>query len=68
MNQYQAAALQFPTKNGTRTIRSLSSYPVIPAGHPNRSVRRTLARGRVDLLPTPWREFVTNLRLQGLVH
>lgn len=68
MNQHQAEAFQVFTKNGKRTIRELSSYPVIPAGHPNRAVRRTLERGRVDLLPTPWREFITNLRVQGLVH
>lgn len=68
MNHYQASAFQVSTKDGKRTVRELSDYPVIPAGYPNRAVRRTLARGRVDLLPTAWREFVTNLRVQGLVH
>lgn len=58
-NRYQAEAFQTPTKNGQRTHRELSSYPTVPATYPNRAVRRLALRRRTDLMPTPWRIWVT---------
>lgn len=65
-NQHQAEAFAVPTKRGFRTVRRFSQYPAVASTYPNRSVRRTLARGRLDLLPTEWRTHITNLNL-GLI-
>lgn len=63
-NQYQAAAFLVSTaKGGKRTVRKFSHYPTVPAHHPNRAVRRLARKGRVDLMPTAWRTFFTNLNL-----
>lgn len=53
-NLFQALADKVPTKNGTRTQRGTSTYPEVPAMHPNRAVRRAVGRRKYCRLPASW--------------
>lgn len=58
-NPLQAEAFRVPSKAGFVTLRDFSHYPVVPSHHANRSVRRLVARGKFQSLPTEWREALT---------
>ena len=53
-NAFEARAMHTLTKSGTRTLRSMSIYPEVPAGWPSRVVRRAVKLGREFRLPKPW--------------
>lgn len=62
---FQAQAHQVATKNGFRTDRAKSTYPVIPALFPGRAVRRALTY-RMGALPASWRHFITMAGMKGV--
>lgn len=57
----QATAYVVPTKNGSSTVRALSTYPTVPAVWPNRATRRAVKQNREHRLPAAWRGFLAVL-------